>query len=178
MNCRRFQQDMDEYLDGTLSPRAQAAAQEHLAGCAACRQTLDQEQHAARALAEQFRQATDALHLSPRVGQRVLAALAHERGAAAEAAVAVAWWRRWVWPLTATAAPLLLLAECYFFVQPPAPERGVAQRRLAAGGVSVQLSYVVPSYTFRHEGGFVIDALTYQTNVVNQRLQPELARLP
>ncbi len=176
MNCRRFQQDMDEYLDGTLSPKAQAAAEEHLAECAACRQTLDQEQHAARALAEQFRQATDPLHLPPRVGQRVQAALANERGAAAEASLAT-WWQRLVWPLTATAAALLLLAECYFFLQPPGSDQGLAQRRLAAGGVSVQLSYVVPSYTFRHEGGFVIDALTYQTNVVNQRLQTELARL-
>jgi hypothetical protein len=41
----------------------------------------------------------------------------------------------------------------------------------------VQLSYVVPTYTFRQEDGFVIDALTYQTNVVNERLPAQLARL-
>ena len=59
----------------------------------------------------------------------------------------------------------------------PARERVHPQPHLAQGGVSVQLSYVVPTYTFRQEGGFVIDALTYQTNVVNERLPASRARL-
>ena len=32
MNCRRFQNELYEYLDGSLSPGAQAAAERHLAG--------------------------------------------------------------------------------------------------------------------------------------------------
>ena len=34
-------------------------------------------------------------------------------------------------------------------------------------------SYVVSTYTFRKEGDFVIDALTYTTNVVHQTLWAE-----
>ena len=51
------------------------------------------------------------------------------------------------------------------------------QTHPAGEGASIQFSYVVPTYMFRREGGFVVDALTYQTNVVNQRLRVELARL-
>ena len=70
---------------------------------------------------------------------------------------------------------LLVLTLVAFALAGPALR--VAQPHLAGDGVSIQLSYVVPIYTFRQEGGFVIDALTYQTNVVNQRFPAELARL-
>ena len=34
MNCRQFQNDLYEYLEGSLSARAQAAAEAHLVECA------------------------------------------------------------------------------------------------------------------------------------------------
>jgi len=36
--------------------------------------------------------------------------------------------------------------------------------------ISIQLSYRIPTYTFRKEGDFVVDALSYGTNVINQTL--------
>ena len=55
MNCRRFQHRLYEYLEGTLSPGAQAAAEKHLSGCAACRQALGAERQIAQSLSDKFR---------------------------------------------------------------------------------------------------------------------------
>jgi anti-sigma factor RsiW len=177
MNCRRFQHRLYEYLDGTLSPGTKAAAERHLSECAVCRQALSAERRVAQSLSGTLRQATDSLRLPPEVRLRVLAALAEQRRAPTENQGAVFFWRRLAWPLGLAASVLLLLAGIFLFPQGPRPQTGSLPPHLAAGGVLVQLSFVVPTYTFRQEGGFVIDALTYQTNVVNERLPAELAHL-
>jgi anti-sigma factor RsiW len=177
MNCRRFQHRLYEYLDGTLSPGAQAAAEKHLADCAVCRQALNAERQVAQSLSGTFRRATDPLQLPQEVRRRVLAALADQRRAPAEDQGAIFFWRRLAWPLGLAASVLLLLVGIFLFPQGPRPQTGSPQPHLAAGGVLVQLSFVVPTYTFRQEGGSVIDAVTYQTNVINERLPAMPARL-
>jgi anti-sigma factor RsiW len=177
MNCRRFQHRLYEYLDGTLSPGAQAAAETHLSGCAACRQTLQAQRQIAQSLSEKFRRTTDPLRLPPEVQRRVLAAFADQRRAPTEEQGSVFSWGRLAWPLGLAASVLLIVAAVFLCVRASRPRTGPAQPRLARGEVLVQLSYVVPTYTFRQEDGFVIDALTYQTNVVNERLPAQLARL-
>jgi anti-sigma factor RsiW len=177
MNCRRFQNEIYEYLDGSLSRRAQAAAERHLSACAACRQMVSEQRRTARSLSDKFRTATDSLQLPPEFGHRVLAALAAEHSASNEQDGIVLFWRRLAWPLAAAASGLLLLAGFFFFVRPPGPGVPRSQPHVAKNEVSIHLSYVVPIYTFRREGGFVIDALTYQTNVIDQRLPAQLARL-
>jgi anti-sigma factor RsiW len=178
MNCRRFQNDLYEYLEGSLSPKARAAAEKHLSECAACRQRLGQEQQVARSLANGFQRAVEPLQLPPSVGRRVLAAMADEGRAAREVSDNVLSWRRLAWPLALAASLLLLLGGWAVLLRAPGPGETHPERRAAESDVSIQLSYVVPVYTFRQEGGFVVDALTYQTNVVNERLYTELARLP
>jgi anti-sigma factor RsiW len=175
MNCRRFQNGIYEYLDGSLSRRAQAAAEEHLSACAACRQRVRQERRSAQSLSDKFRRAADSLQLPPEFGHRVLAVLADEHRARDAQQGIVLFWRRLAWPLAAAASGLLLLAGFLFFVRAPGP--GTAHPHSAGGGVTVQLSYVVPTYTFREEAGFVIDALSYHTNVVNERLPASRPRL-
>jgi anti-sigma factor RsiW len=177
MNCRRFQHRLFEYLDGTLSPRAKAAAERHLSGCAACRQALGKERQIAHSLSNSFQRATDALQLPPEVQRRVLAALTDQRDARGEEPHSVFAWGRLAWPLGLAASVLLLLAGSFFFARGPRPQTPSPQPHLAEGGVSIQLSYVVPIYTFRREGGFVVDALTYQTVVIDQRLPANPARL-
>jgi len=182
MNCRRFQHEIYAFLDGSLSRRAQAAAERHLAGCRACRQVLEAERLVGRVLSGHFRGAAESLQLAPEVGRRVLAALAEEPARPARATAlpvgqsVVFFWRRLAWPLAAAAAGLVVLVG-FFLTRTPKPQPPPSQPRLADRGIAVQFSYVVPIYTFRQEGGFVIDALTCQTNVVNERLGPQLARL-
>jgi anti-sigma factor RsiW len=177
MNCRCFQREIYEYVDGSLSSRAQAAAERHLSGCAACRQALIQEQQTARSLSDKFRKATASLQLPPEFGHRVLAALADEHRAPGEYQIVGLFWRRLTWPLAAAASGLLLLAGFFFLARAPGPGMAHPHLRSARGEVTVQLSYVVPTYTFRQDGEFVIDALSYRTIVVNERLPASRARL-
>jgi len=179
MNCLRFQHRIYEYLDGALSRGAQAAAEKHLSECAACRQALRAERQIGQSLSDTFRQTTDSLQLPQEVQRRVLAALADQRHTLAEERASVFSWGRLAWPLGLAASVLLLLAGVgvFIFARTPRPQMAHPQPHLAGGGVLIQLSYVMPIYTFSQEGGFVIDALTYQTNVVNERLPAELARL-
>jgi anti-sigma factor RsiW len=177
MNCRQFQDELYEYLEGSLSLQDQAAAEAHLAQCAACRLAFQGERETARRLSNTFRGATDALRLPPEVGRRVVTALSQPRGAAEEPRIELCFWRRWAWPLAAAAVGLALLLGFFFFAQAPGPRMARPQPPLAGEEASIQLSYVVPTYVFRREGGFVVDALTYQTNVVNQKLRVEMARL-
>jgi predicted anti-sigma-YlaC factor YlaD len=176
MNCRRFQHRLFEYLDGTLSPGAQAAAESHLSRCAACRQAVRAQRQIAQSLPEKFRRTTDPLRLPPEVQRRVLAALADQRRAPAKDQGSEFSWGRLAWPLGLAASVLLLVGGVFLCARTFRPKTGPTQPRLASGEVLAQLSYVVPIYTFRQEGGFVIDAVTYQTNVVNERLPAQLAR--
>ena len=177
MNCRGFQHEIYEYLDGTLSPRAQAAAERHLTECAVCRDKLDQERQVAESLSDRFRRATDSVQLPAAVGRRVLAAVVEERRESDNPQGIVLFWRRLGLPLAMAAGVLLLAAGLFGFVRGLAPGGARRPPSPGGGGITVQASYIVPVYTFQNEGGLVIDALTYQTNVVNQRLQTELARL-
>jgi anti-sigma factor RsiW len=177
MNCRLFQNQIFEYLDGSLPPRAQVAAEEHLSACAACRLALSREQQTAQSLSDEFRNASASLRLPQDFGHNLLSALANERHARDEQPGIVLFWRRLAWPLVAAAAGLLVLAGALFLMRAPGPGMARPRPRSAGSGVTVQLSYVVPTYTFRQEGGFVIDALSYRTNFVNQRFPASRAHL-
>ena len=177
MNCHGFQYRLYEYLDGSLSPGAKAVAEKHLSGCAACRQALSAERQVAQSLSSKFRQATDSLQLPPEVQRRVLRALADQRDTSGAEQGSVFAWFRLAWPASLAGLVLLLLAGILLFPRGRMAHTGPSQPHFAGGGVSIQLSYVVPIYTFRQEGGSVVDVLTYQTNVVNGRLPAQLARL-
>ena len=109
MNCRRFQNDLYEYLDGELAPRLRAAVEKHLAECADCRAKLAQEQGFGQSLRDSFRRAAELLELPPSVGRRVLAALAEAHRAAQEERGTVFFWRRLAWPLAVAASVFVLL---------------------------------------------------------------------
>jgi len=161
----------------TLSPDAQAAAERHLSECPACRQMVERERQFALSLTDSFHRATASLRLPPEVQRRVLMTLAEERRAPEAGQASFFSWVRLAWPQALAASVLLLLAGLFFFTRAPVPKPASAPPRRAADEVLVQLSYIVPTYTFRHEDGFVVDALIYQTNVVSERFPAELARL-
>jgi hypothetical protein len=148
-----------------------------LSDCATCRQALQAERQIAQSLSEKLRRTTDSLRLPPEVQRQVLAALANQRRAPAEEQGSVFSWSRFALPLGLAASVLLLVAGVFLCARTFRPKAGPTQPRLAPGEVLAQLSYVVPIYTFRQEGGVVIDALTYQTNVVNERLPAQFAGL-
>ena len=117
------------------------------------------------------------MQLPPGFAHRVLAALADEHRALGEHPAVALFWRRLAWPLAVAASGLLLLAGFFFLVRAPGLGTAHPHPRSAGAEVTVQLSYVVPTYTFRQDGEFVIDALSYRTVVVNERLPARRARL-
>jgi anti-sigma factor RsiW len=199
MNCHQFQDKLYEYVEGSLRAEAQADADKHLAGCAACRQRVQQEQEMARSLSEGFQRATAGLELPVEVGRRVLAAVAAEwehptSNIQHPTSRGVPWGVDWMlgvrcWlldvckmsrlagPAALAATAAVLVAGLVLLTPLSRPLRGDSQPRLARGGISVQFSFVAPVYTFHHEDGFVVDALTSQTTEINERLQPDVASL-
>jgi anti-sigma factor RsiW len=179
MHCRAFQNDgqfqdeLFEYLDGSLAAPAQSEIEAHLEQCAACRQAVQSHQ----ALADRFQRETEFLTLRPGMVNRVLSA-AQEPPALRFAAFL---WSRWAWP--AALAGVLLLAASFSLRWPfRAPvQRSVAARGPAPASISVHVSYCNPTYTFRREKNLVIDALTCVPCVVeekfslsmNQKLRPQ-----
>jgi len=176
MNCRRFQNELYEYLEGSLSPKARAAAEQHLSECVACREKVKEERQVAQAMGDSFRRATERLELSPSVSRRVLAELAKESSAATNDQPGAFFWHRWAWPSELAASMLLLLGLWALVLRGPGHGGARQQSRGPQDKVSVQLSCIVPAYTFRLEGGFVTDALSYQTNVVDETLPAHPAR--
>jgi anti-sigma factor RsiW len=78
MNCERFQNWVYEYVEGSLSAKARAAAERHLAHCGACRQAVRREQHFERLLSERLRHDTETLALRPDALRRILKAVEAE----------------------------------------------------------------------------------------------------
>jgi len=172
MNCRRFQNRLHEYVEGTLSAGTQAAADKHLAGCAACRHAVSQEQQLAQILSERLRQGTGNLTLRPQIRRRILTAL--ESSPAADGESVVCLWKRFARPL-GIAVSLLLIATFVlinFFSGARVHETGTARSvgRDIHSAVSIEVSYRVPTYKFRKEGNLVVDTLSYETIVTSGTL--------
>ena len=172
MNCRRFQNRLYEYVEGTLSPGMRAAADQHLARCSTCRQAVRQEQQLAQSLSERLRQDTEALALRPDVRERILAVLEHKSAPPMDGESVVGSWNRFAWPLAIAASLLLVVAFLRITRFPGAElhETEIARSDVREIPVSIQVSYCVPTYKFRQEGNLVVDTLTCETMVANETL--------
>ena len=181
MNCRRFQHQLYEFLDGTLWSRAQAAADEHLAECDTCRQSVQQQRQLAQSLSHQLQSSTESLHLSPVIQHRIKAALADTPASRHEVPPVHLLWRRLAWPVAIAACLILLAVMTAEFVRrshAPGDLATRSQPRGAPPAAFIHLTYSVPAYTFRREGTLVIDALTRQDIVVNATLPSEQDSTP
>ena len=168
MNCRRFQKQLFEYVEGSLPPRQRAAAEEHLAQCGSCRAAVQQEQQVARSLSRWFNKSAGQITLRPEAKRRILAAL--ERPPVPERESDFSFWSRFAWPLATAAclvAVLMLLGKHSPSERNSTDEFVSYSDQIGPETMSVHVSYRVPIYTFRNEGGQVLDSLTYATNVVD-----------
>jgi len=166
MNCQRCQDQVFEYLDGSLSDSARAAVEAHLEHCAACRQTVQAHQ----ALVARFRQETEFLMLRPGLLNRVMSA-AEEPMAPRFASVfraPLAW--------AAAIAAVLLVAAGLSFRRPSRTnvQRSESTPTPALSSISIRFSSCDPTYTFRREKNVVIDALTCTPRVVEENLSLSL----
>ena len=174
MNCRRFQNRLYEYIDGTLSRRTSTAAGKHLARCSACRQAVRQEQQRAGFLSDRLHRETSTFALQPEIRRRILAAIEREPVLTTDGESIVGVWHRFAWPLTAAASLLLILAFVVISHFSGARVHKTETARFdeldTHSTVSIQLSYCVPTYKFRQEGNLVVDTLTCETMVADETL--------
>jgi anti-sigma factor RsiW len=172
MNCEQLRQILYDCLDGSLSPSMRSAAEQHLAGCAACRESVRQESQLAQSLSRRLDQAVETVVLDPVARRGMVRAVERQLAESGERPLFL-FWIRLVLPFAAAAMVLLValwtthhsgagrnpLLEA---VRPPAPSGNRA--------VVIHLSCAVPAYTFRQEGNRVIDALTSDTVVADGTL--------
>lgn len=177
MNCRRFQHHLFEYVEGSLSASAMVAVEQHLAGCAACREALRKEEALARGLSCLFRQHVEALKLAPEIRRDIFAAARREPVPPVLSEVILGWWTRYAVTLSVGAAVLVLGAVLWLNHVPGSPKSGVETAQNSGGNpppaVSVQLLSRVPVYQFRREGDTVIDTLSVQTVIASFTLRPD-----
>lgn len=176
MKCRRFQDQLFEYLEGSLSAAAAAAAERHLAGCRACREAVRQEEALAQDLSRRLRQRAEGLKLAPEIRRDILAAARRGPTPPTLMELVMAWWKRHALALSVGAAALVLGAVLWLNQFPGGQKPGVetAQRsgRNRPATVSVQWSCRVPVCQFRREGNGVVDTLSAQTVAVSVTFHP------
>jgi anti-sigma factor RsiW len=157
-----------EYVEGSLSADIQAAADEHLVRCSACRQAVAREQQCAQFLLNRLRQDTETLALCPEIRRRILMSSKSEPAAPPAQRFIIGFWNRLALPL-GMAASLLVIAAILLINHFPGARVDDSE---ASSAVSVQLSYRVPTFKFRREGNLVVDTLSYETVVASGTLRP------
>lgn len=174
MNCRRFQNQVFEYADRTLSTRERATAERHLARCGACQQVLHREQQLGQALSARLRHDAESLALRPDLWRQVQRAVEAGSNSPPPWASIVGFWRLFAWPF-ATVVSLQLIAGILVFH----PFSGAHVREKASARsngpdyqspVSVQASYHIAVRKFREQGNVVIDTIAFQTVVADETL--------
>ena len=167
MNCRRWEQWLDEYVDETLPHAERAAADRHLAGCAGCRELLRRRREAGQALSRMFRQATDSLQLRTEVERRVLREAAADTATRRELSFS-GWFARPVWRWAAVAGGLVAASLLVRHVGRPRQVGAEAALSWRGGPpATIHLSYSMPVRAFERDGAFVRDTLTEETVVVS-----------
>ena len=162
MNCRAFQQLIFDYIDGTLPESKRSAAEEHLAGCRACRDSVEQEQRLAESLRSGFQQRVASLDLSPEFTQQVVGRV-EPPGLDVEAPRNVI---RFPFSLRVSAAAALVLVAFGIGMVLKRPVGPLIPSMPRLNPVTIELSFCVPAYTFQRLDNSVIDALTCEPNTI------------
>jgi predicted anti-sigma-YlaC factor YlaD len=178
MNCENFQDRLYEYVEGTFSSGECAKAEEHLAGCAACRRAAEKEQKLSQSLSNQLQQSSEALTLRPDIRRNILAALREKTTSPAIGKSLAGLWSYWL-RLAVVPASLLVIAALlaiHFhdtrghqtFSVPVNP----SAHNNPEIAVSVHMSYRLPTRQFHQEGNLVVDTLIDETVVASGTFQP------
>jgi len=181
MNCRSFQNLLFEYVEETLSADKRAAAEQHLAGCDACRLAAQKEQQLTRILAVRLRQSSETLKLNPEIRRHVLAAARRNPTSIKVSESLTCSWGYWL-RLAAIPLCLLLVAALLLaihFSHKSRPEMTVKLPMPPVAShkpqppISVQISYSHPACIFHTDGNVVVDSISYETVVADGTFRSE-----
>ena len=172
MKCEDAQENLYEYLDGSLSPSETASLRQHLEECATCRQVVQREMDFARSTSSRLERAVDEVRLEPHARRRIVQAvekkLAHS-GRRSE----LSSWLRIAWGFAAALALLaVIIGSKYRFGSPrhPQPQLARVPSPLTAPEIMVHLDYCAPTYTFHRAGNTVIDSLVCESRATEASL--------
>ena len=185
MNCQRFQDELYEYVEGTLSADVLAAAEKHLAECDACRQAVEKEKRLEAVLSSRLRQSSQALTLHPEIRRNIISAVRQKNATPTGAVSLIDLWKNWVRIAAISGSALsvagILLAVHFSStkrhetvsvpVGTSAPEVASAAENSPQAPVSVQISYRLPTREFHQEGNLVVDTLVDETVVADGMFQ-------
>ncbi|MGA2175803.1 MAG: zf-HC2 domain-containing protein [Verrucomicrobiota bacterium] len=182
MNCRDFQDEVFEFLDGTLSPGKRARAERHLAQCGVCREALRRHQQLAQSLPARLRRETESLALRPEVKRRIEAAFAEAATAPAAEHPLLGFLRQFAWPAAIATALFVAVGLSLYgpfraHVQNTETARQ-PEHNAAPVAISIRMSYCDPTYVFHRENNLVIDVLTCTPQVVEENLRLSLNQNP
>jgi len=171
MNCEGLQKILYDYLDDTLSPAEKASAEKHLLGCSACRQELRREVQLSQTLSIRLGQAVEKVALDANAQRGMLRAV-QRRVANRSERLSFSFWSRLAMPVAASG--LVLIGAIWighrFLARQHSHSTTPVSLTASGREVPVHDSYAVPAYTFRREGGLVVDALTYDTRFMDGAL--------
>jgi anti-sigma factor RsiW len=172
MNCDYLRENLLEYLDGSLLPSDQAAAEKHLADCPQCREAVQQESKLAREITRGMEQAVEGVGLQVVDRRRMARAVERQLGDFREQPLGL-FWKRMAWSFAMAAIVLVagIWTGLHFRSEQNSKLEAERKPALFLNRESViHFVYTVPEYTFRREGNQVVDALTSETIVAEQSL--------
>lgn len=184
MNCRRFQEELFEYVEGTLSAGALAAAEKHLAECDACRQAVEKEKRLASVLSSRLRQSSRTLTLRPEIRRNILAASRQNGPAPTVAESLIDLCKYWIRIAAIPVAVLSiagLLAAIHFSGTRGHETNGprvVAVTSPTGNNLQTSVSVQMSCRTrqFHHEGNLVVDTFVDETVVASGTFQEGQSR--
>jgi anti-sigma factor RsiW len=153
MKCKRYRDEMEDWLDGELAGDARLELERHLHACPDCAQYFAQRRAMGSALKRSLHELTAGLHFQP----RPLSWRPAEKRSA---------WRR-LWldfaPRLLAAAAVVMLITLLFLFQPWTKERpndAAATKPIAVITVSDSLNDLDESFIFGH-----VDGCTYRIHL-------------
>lgn len=175
MNCEGFQKNLLDYVDDALSPTEKAEAQAHLGECGACRELVQDEWLVGQVISDRLREAVETVTLNAHAQRRMASEVLKQIENAPEPkrTFSLPSWIRFAIPAAA-----LVLVSAFWIGRSLIGSRDLPQKRVSSTGsgdveVRVHLSYSEPHYTFRQQGGMVVDALISDTRVTDGTLLPK-----
>ena len=169
MNCRQFQEQVFEHLDGEISPDARTKAEGHLAQCGACREVLRRQRAVAQGFSERFHRDAAAITLRPGAEERILAAMENRVRGKEERRRSPSLWVRLGW-IGGLAACVVLGVWMAGLNGRPSPRKFVQAPKETRATVSVDMAFGVPTWVSRQEGNEALDTLVFEPRMASQTI--------
>ena len=182
MNCQDFNDQLHEFLDGSLCAEDQSAARRHLQCCDTCSRALLREEARAKSIGQSLRHATSDLSLIPETKRAIL------KGAESNKPSLHPWMRIRemfnAWPIRPLAAAVALAGGMVFLfgiyanrsTTKPIATQQIAHVALDSCVVDVPLQSEI--HLFRRENNTVVDTIIPNAATGRALIAESSERLP